>query len=108
MINPITDDKGTKRWFKGKKLHRLDGPAIEFVGGTKFWFIDGFYHREDGPAIEYSSGEQWWYQNNVKHRLDGPALIWSNGNKEWWYKGKFIKCSSQEEFEKLIKLRAFW
>ena len=49
-----------------------------------------------------------WYQDNNLHRLDGPALEWSNGDKSWFYKGKYISCSSQQEFEKIIKLKAFW
>lgn len=42
------------------------------------------------------------------HRLDGPAAEYTNGDKKWWYEGEEIKCSSQQEFEKLLKLKAFW
>jgi len=40
--------------------------------------------------------------------LDGPAIEYSDGTKEWWYQGKFINCSSQEEFEKLLKVKFLW
>ena len=31
--------------------------------GTKFWYLNGKMHREDGPAIEWPSGDKWWYLN---------------------------------------------
>ena len=49
------------------KLHRTDGPAIEYNNGSRYWFINGKYHREDGPAIEYSNGNKYWYLNNIKY-----------------------------------------
>ena len=33
------------------KLHRVDGPAIEYSNGTKEWYINGKRHRLDDPAI---------------------------------------------------------
>ena len=32
--------------------------------GTKKWFLNGKLHREDGPAIEYSTGTKKWYLND--------------------------------------------
>jgi hypothetical protein len=57
---------GAKIWFLDKKLHREDGPAIEYDNGTKGWFLYGKRHREDGPAIERSNGDKVWYLNG-KH-----------------------------------------
>ena len=51
----------------------------------KFYNTNGKYHREDGPAIEFPDDTKMWY-----------------------YKGKYIDCSSQEEFIRLIKLKSFW
>ena len=31
---------GTKRWFLNGKLHREDGPAIEYPNGSKEWFLN--------------------------------------------------------------------
>ena len=29
--------------------------------GTKFWYLNDKLHREDGPAVEYTSGDKFWY-----------------------------------------------
>jgi hypothetical protein len=54
---------GTKYWYLDGKVHREDGPAIEWANGTKFWFLNGKYHREDGPAIEFADGTKFWFLN---------------------------------------------
>ena len=54
------DEHGTKRWYINGKLHREDGPAVEWTDGEKQWFINGKFHREDGPAVEYSGTKQWY------------------------------------------------
>ena len=36
---------GTKRWFLGDKLHRSNGPAIEYFYGEKQWWVEGKLHR---------------------------------------------------------------
>lgn len=46
--------------------------------------------------------------NKGRHRFDGPAIEYDNGNKEWYYFGGKIECQTQEEFERLIKLKAFF
>jgi|SRR5579859_2875925 len=76
--------------------------------GDKFWLLNGQYHREDGPAVEYVNGYKAWYLYDQLHRLDGPAVEHADGNKSWYYYGKYIDCASQEEFERLIKLKALW
>jgi len=76
--------------------------------GTKSWYLNYQRHREDGPAIEWSNGDKSWYFNGKHHRLDGPAIEWDNIAKEWWYHGKWIKCDSQEKFERLLKLKLLW
>ena len=76
------------RYYLNDKLHRLDGPAIESCYGYKEWYQNGLPHRTDGPAYEYCNG------NKI--------------NKQWYYEGKFITDKSQEEFERLIKLKLFW
>ena len=45
-----TDAYGTKSWYIQGKLHREDGPAIEYANGTKGWFING---------EEYSDVQKW-------------------------------------------------
>ena len=78
-------------WMKNGKVHRDNGPAVEYKNGdkTKQWWIDGKLHREDGPAVEFNNGaDDSWYQNDELHREDGPARVSSNGSKEWFFKGK--------------------
>ena len=35
------DEWGNKEWFLNRKLHREDGPAIEYADGDKQWFLHG-------------------------------------------------------------------
>jgi hypothetical protein len=60
------DDNGTKYWYFNDKLHREDGPAIEYPDGSKFWYLNGNLHREDGPAIEDVNGSKEWWLNGVE------------------------------------------
>jgi len=55
---------GNKSWYIDEKLHREDGPAIEFADGTKEWYLNDKLHREDGPAREYANGDKYWYLND--------------------------------------------
>ena len=81
-----TDSYGNIYYYNDlNQLHREDGPAVEYADGDKFWFLNGQRHREDGPAIEYAYGEKYWY-----------------------FRGKKIICETNEEFLKLMKLKAFW
>ena len=77
-------EDGSKYWYLNDKLHREDGPAIEYADGDKYWHLNGEYHREDGPAIEYANGDKDWFLNGQRHREDGPAIEWANGTKSWF------------------------
>lgn len=105
------DYNGNRFWtdLQGR-WHREDGPAIERVDGSKEWFTHGLLHREDGPArigVWAPNDDEWWV-NGKRHRLDGPAIMWSDGTKAWYIDDKPVRCNSQEEFERLIKLDLFW
>ena len=53
---------------------------------NKHWYCDGtILHRESGLAVEYPDGQKYWF----------------------WY-GELIDCTTQEEFEQYLKLKAFW
>lgn len=109
--NPYIDSAGNARWYNELgELHREDGPAVEFADGTRYWLINDEFHREDGPAIEDISGYNIWYYHGKLHRSDGPAEEYTATpeNNEWYYMGLEIKCSSLEEFQRLVKLKAFW
>lgn len=58
---------------------------------------------------EYNSYSECWEWRNSRgqhHRENGPAIEW-HVRKNWYYHGEYIHCSSQEEFERLIKLQVF-
>jgi hypothetical protein len=137
MVNIIIDKLDTKRWYNDKgELHRLDGPAIEYANGNRCWYIHNKLHRVDGPAFLWGSGDAHWYYNGllhredgpaidnfhgshghqgsqewlihgVHHRLDGPAIIYNKYYHIWFINGVRINVFSNEEFLKIVKLRAF-
>jgi len=78
---------GTKFWYLNGKLHREDGPAVEYANGSKKWYLNDKLHREGGPAIEYPNGGKYWYLNGKLHREDGPASEWPNGDNYWYLNG---------------------
>ena len=75
---------GTKHWYQNDKLHRLDGPAIEWANGTKFWLQNGKYHRLDGPAVEYADMDKYY--------IDGIEYSYEN----WKQKVEEIKNPVKE------------
>jgi len=89
------------------RLHREDGPAIEYDDGSEEWFLNGKYHRENGPAIIYIGSYKSWCNHGKYHRLDGPAVDYDNGEKKWFLNGKHISVNSQKEFERYLKLIIF-
>ena len=92
---------GSTYWYKNAKWHRDDGPAITLSGGTKYWFKEGKKHRVGGPAVEFSDGENQWFHNGKRHRIDGPAVCHDIRSHYLWYRhGKSFK-NKQEFFESL-------
>ena len=79
---------GSKEWWKDGKLHRDDGPAVEWADGSKVWYKNGKRHRDDGPAIERADGSKQWWKDGKRHRDDGPAIERADGSKQWWKDGK--------------------
>jgi hypothetical protein len=82
------DEHGNKCWYLNGKLHRQDGPALEWANGTKAWYLRGKCHRQDGPAVERADGTKYWYLDDKCHRQDGPAVEWPDGTKFWYLDGK--------------------
>ena len=77
------------------KLHRTDGPAIEWSDGYKEYWVDGKRHRTDGPAVEGSDGYKEYWVDGKRHRLNGPAVEGSDGYKEYWVGGQWL---TEQEF----------
>ena len=103
----IINNVGVKYWYENDQLHRVGGPAVESINGSTYWYQNNRLHRIEGPAIEHVDGIKQWFENGERHRISGPAYE-SSKIKEWYFKGKYIKCSTQKEFERLIKLSNFW
>ena len=97
------DSYGSKRWYQNGKLHRLDGPVVEWADGTKQWYQNGKLHRLDGPAVENADGSKQWYKEDRRHRLDGPAIEWADGSKRWWIEGQNY---TEEQFNKITNPRS--
>ena len=38
-----------------------------YVSGSKYWYLNGKLHREDGPAIEYADGSKFWYLDGKRY-----------------------------------------
>ena len=97
-----------KEWckFNINKLHREDGPAIEYVNGHKEWWLHDKRHREDGPALEFASGDREWYLHGKLHREDGPAIEYVGGYREWYLNGvEYIEEVYNRELNKSNILR---
>ena len=113
-----TDEAGIIRWkLPNGKLHREDGPAIEWPDGTKEWFKHNLLHREGEPSVIRPGGEEWhingnlhrdggpaiirpdramiWYQHGRIHREDGPAIINPDGSERWFIEDTEIENPSQ-------------
>lgn len=95
-------DDGTKEWYLNGKLHREDGPAIEWANDDKSWYLNDKLHREDGPAFEYNGAKEWWL-NGKLHREDGPAVEYAiDGHKFWYLNG--VEYSEEEFIKKTTKV----
>lgn len=57
---------------------------------------EGKLHRVDGPAVEFAIGTKRWHHNGILHRVGGPAVEWSDGSVEWYLNARYF--SSQEEW----------
>jgi len=66
--------------------------TTKYPNGTRKWWRNGKLHREDGPAIEWANGGKEWWRNGTRHRTDGPAIEYDNGDISWFLEGKLFKC----------------
>jgi hypothetical protein len=46
-------NEGTKEWYLNNKLHREDGPAMEYADGSKSWYLNGI-ELSEADFIELS------------------------------------------------------
>lgn len=64
------------------------------------------FHENGQPELEY------YYRDTNLHRLDGPAIsIWNHTGEllqvAYYINGEEIKCSSEQEFKRMVKLMIF-
>jgi len=61
-------------------------------------------------TILYNVNDKIYYQDGslVKENLVTGLFEPQNGGKVWYIDGILTDATSQEEFEKLLKLKAFW
>lgn len=76
-----------------------------YDGGDKFWYLNGKLHREDGPAVEYADGYKSWYLNGKRHREDGPAIECADGDKAWYLNGnKVTEEEHKRQTSKVVEM----
>ena len=61
---------------------------VDMFGTRRYYNSDNRLHRMGGPAVEYVNGHVEWWQNGQHHRIDGPAIEWRDGDKRWYINGK--------------------
>ncbi len=76
---------------------RFDDSTLRVDGsGTHFWHDqEGRLHRTDGPAIEWTNGDREWWVRARLHRIDGPAVERADGRCGWWINGREITDEGQ-------------
>jgi hypothetical protein len=92
-----TGINGSKQWWLNGRLHREDGPAIEWPGGGKEWWLNGKNLTEVEHAEQtlqkpkcttgINGSKQWWLNGRL-HREDGPAFERADGSEQWWFNGE--------------------
>jgi hypothetical protein len=74
-----------------EKCESIDGiTKLVISNQTKRWYKNGKLHKENGPAIEYPNGIKHWCRNGQTHRENGPAVVNSDGSKEYWLNDRRI------------------
>ena len=62
-----------------------------YSDGSKEYFLNGKLHKEDGPAVEYTNGYKAWYKNGKPYNENGPVVIHPNGDKEYFVNKEEVK-----------------
>ena len=95
-------------WYKDDKIHREDGPAIEYNNGCKEWWFNGNQTLE-ANIYEFTSASGryvledktiMYFKEGLAHNENGPAIE-GEDFKEWWINGK--KLTEQEFKEYIVK-----
>ena len=86
------------------------GPSFQSdtYGNLRWYDEQGRHHNDEGPAVRLADGTKYWFIHGKLHRIDGPAIICPDGLKLYYYQDQRIPCDSDEEWEQILKLKAFW
>ncbi len=92
-------------------------------------YADGIFYKDKltGPVVDLgphkellstgsvtlhltASGRSCFYLNGKRHREDGPAISCLNNPhlNQWWYNGYQISVNNIKDFNRIVKLKAFW
>jgi len=73
---------------------------IDGYDGDKVWHLLDKLHREDGPAVEYKDGDLFWFINGEPHRIIINNVQQPYGYKEYWLNGTIL--NEQEWLSKVL------
>ena len=79
--------------------------VVKDKSGTIAHYVNGKIHRDNGPPVEYRKGKRWykeWFMNNRLHRDNGPAVEDISGHKAWWFNGEHYGYSDDYTNESWI------
>lgn len=95
-------------------ITELPNGKMECSWGGTIWFKDKKVHRDNGPAIEFPDGSWTHYANGRASREDGPAhfcaitksISWCLGGKTYSFDTwcKVLRLSNED----ILKLRLRW
>lgn len=60
------NEEGVKHYYLNDKLHREDGPAIEYPDDSPWWFINDEYRPNDDMPNESIINSKFWYLNGQR------------------------------------------
>lgn len=87
-------------------FHRESGPAVINENGDKHWYLHGKLHRIDGPAIEWSKHgskkiNQWWIEGKLysKKEFNNHPLVVALKEKQL-----FEKIINEKKLSRKVKL----
>jgi hypothetical protein len=58
------------------------------------------------PIINEFGTKKWFNDKGELHRVDGPAVEYPEGSKSWYIHGEYIHCNNNEEFLRIVKMKA--
>jgi hypothetical protein len=68
---------GALEWKNQRgEFHRIGKPALIFPNGDVIWFVNDKLHRDDGPAVEYPSENKFeWYKDDEPYEPSAHEIM---------------------------------